>query len=323
MSSSRPFIWVSQALVLAILFSTALAARQVRPDRPPAAQRQRPAAEQNAPRIRAEVNLVSVLVSVTDAHHRPTPDLSRELFSLEEEGVPQKIDFFEPETQQPLDLILMVDASLSTLKELAAEREAAAHFIRQVVRPGDRLSVYQFDETVTKLSNFSNDVAQLQSAVRRITEGAGTSLYDAVFFGARAFGRNPSDRRRVIVLVTDAGETTSRTDFDTARKEALLSGTLLYSVIIRAVKGENGRSTAGEHALEAITDTTGGAMFFPDSVQDLDAIFDRIDRELRTQFRLGYYPHPRGPASTFRSITVRVKGNYEVRHRKGYFTAPE
>jgi Ca-activated chloride channel family protein len=89
------------------------------------------------------------------------------------------------------------------------------------------------------------------------------------------------------------------------------------------VKNESGRNTAGEHALETITDTMGGAMFYPDAIQELDAIFDRIDRELRTQYRLAYYPTPRGPANTYRSIEVKLTGNYQVRHRKSYLTGPQ
>jgi Ca-activated chloride channel family protein len=102
------------------------------------------------------------------------------------------------------------------------------------------------------------------------------------------------------------------------------SGALLYSIVIRPVKSESGRNTAGEHALETMTDTTGGAMFYPDSPQELDIIFDRIDRELRTQYRLAYYPNPRGPADTYRRIEVKVlNGDYHVRHRKTYLTGPQ
>lgn len=274
-------------------------------------------------RIRVEVNLVNVLVSVLDKNNRPAADLPKEVFELYEEGVEQKIEVFEPETQQPLDLVLMIDSSLSTQLERAFEKEAAAHFIRQVLRRGDRLSVYEMSETVTQLTVFSDDVPLLQGAVRRIPEGAGTSLYDAVYLGARALGRRDDTRRRVIVLVTDAGETTSRMDFESARQEALRAGALLYTILIRPVKTESGRNTAGEHALQTITETTGGAMFFPDEPQELDAMFERIDRELRTQYRLGYYPHPRGPAGSFRRVQVKVKGEYQVRHRAGYFTAGE
>jgi Ca-activated chloride channel family protein len=275
-------------------------------------------------RIRVNVNLVNVLVSVLDEKNRPAPDLPREAFQLFEEGVEQKIDKFEPETSQPLDLAIMIDASLSAHKEITFEQEAAAHFIRQVLRPGDRLSVFAVDENVTQLASFSDNVAELQAAVRRIPSGAGTSIYDAVLLGSRALARRGDERRRVIILVTDAGETTSHADFDAARKEAVRSNALLYTIVIRPVKNENGRNTAGEHALETMTDTTGGAMFFPDSPQELPAIFDRIDRELRTQYLLAYYPTPRGLANTYRSIVVTVTPtNYQVRHRKSYLTGPQ
>lgn len=274
-------------------------------------------------RIRREVNLVNVLASVLDKANRPAPDLPRESFEVYEEGVLQKVEVFESETHQPLDLALMIDASLSAQKEMVLEREAAAHFIRQVVRPGDRLSVFEFADSVTQLTQFSADVPALQAAVRRIEEGAGTSLYDAVLLASEALARRESDRRRVVVLVTDAGETTSRADFDSARRAALKAETLLYTIVVRPVKNESGRNTAGEHAIQTITETTGGAMFFPDQAAELDRIFDRIDRELRTQYRLGYYPHPRGTAESFRHITMRVKGDYTVRYRQGYFTAPD
>ncbi|MGB2901431.1 MAG: VWA domain-containing protein [Candidatus Acidiferrum sp.] len=287
-----------------------------------AADSQDPAAQRG--RIRVTVNLVNVLVSVLDEHNRPAPDLPLEAFQLFEEGVQQKIDKFESETLQPLDLAIMIDASLSAHKEITFEQEAAAHFIRQVLRPGDRLSVFCFDENVTQVAPFSDNVADLQAAVRRIPAGAGTSIYDAVLLGSRALERRGDDRRRVIILVTDAGETTSRADFDAARKEAVLSNALLYTIVIRPVKNESGRNTAGEHALETMTDTTGGAMFYPDSAQELGAIFDRIDRELRTQYRLAYYPNPRGPANTYRSIIVTVTpSTYKVRHRKSYLTGPQ
>src|SRR6266699_1920734 len=289
---------------------------------PPVDDPQDPAAQRG--RIRVNVNLVNVLVSVLDDHNRPAPDLPREAFQLFEEGARQKIDVFESETSQPLDLALMIDSSLSAHKEITFEQEAAAHFIRQVLRTGDRLAVFSFDENVTQVAAFSDNVPALQTAVRRIPAGAGTSIYDAVLLGSRSLESRGDDRRRVIILVTDAGETTSSADFDVARKEAVRANALLYTIVIRPVKSESGRNTAGEHALETMTDTTGGAMFYPDTPQELGAIFDRIDRELRTQYLLAYYPIPRGPANTFRSIQVTVTpADYHVRHRKSYLTGPQ
>jgi Ca-activated chloride channel family protein len=273
-------------------------------------------------RIRVSVNLVNVLVSVLDDNNRPAPDLPIEAFQIFEEGVPQKIEVFESETQQPLDIALMIDASLSAHKEISFEQQAAAHFIAQVLRPEDHLAVFAFDENVKQIAGFSDNVKFLQSAVQKIPDGSGTSIYDALVLGSSALEHRKEERRRVIIMVTDGGETTSRWDFEAARKAAVRANTLLYSIIVRPVKSESGRNTAGEHAIETITDTTGGAIFFPDAPQDLDIIFDRIDRELRTQYRLGYYPNPPGPANTYRSIQVKVLDNYKVRHRKTYLTGP-
>src|SRR5580658_5457171 len=270
--------------------------------------------------IRVQTNLVNILASVLDAHGQPIPDLTQDMFELSEEGLPQKIERFEAETNRPLDLALMVDSSMSTFKDLKFETESAAHFIRQVVRPGDTLSVFEFDEKVTQLSDFSSDVPKLQSAARRITSGTGTSIYDAIVLGSNELRRRPADRRRAIVLLTDAGETTSRWKFEDARRAAIASDALLYSVVIRAAN-ESGRNTAGEHALITITDSTGGAMFMVDETHPLDAMFDRIDRELRTQYLLGYYPTPVPPPGSRRHVTVKVSTGDIVRYRKEYFTA--
>lgn len=269
--------------------------------------------------IRVQTNLVNILASVIDAHGQPIPELTQDVFEISEEGVPQKIERFEAETNRPLDLALLVDSSMSTYKDMKFEAEAAAHFIRQVVRPGDTLGVFEFDEKVTQLSEFSADVPKLQEAVRRITPGAGTSIYDAILLSSNSLRRRPGERRRAIVMVTDAGETTSLSKFEDARRAAIASEALLYTIVIRPAN-ESGRNTAGEHALITITDSTGGAMFMVDEIQQLDATFERIDRELRTQYLLGYYPTPVPPPGSLRHVTLQVKSGDTVRYRKEYFT---
>jgi len=293
---------------------------QGNPNRPPWAQKTKsanssaktaanddePAVAQDRNKIKVSVNLVNVLVSVLDEHNRPAPNLPVEAFQLLDEDAPQKIAVFEKETQQPLDLALMIDASLSAQLGMPAQREAASKFIQQVLCPGDRLAIYGVDENVTQLAMFSDNVGHLQEAVRKVPAGAGTSIYDAVYLGSHALAKQGSDRRKVIILITDGGETTSHSDFESARREAVRTNTLLYTVVIRAMKSESGRNTAGEHALETITDTTGGAVFYPDTSAQIESIFDQINRELRTQYRLAYYPNPRGPADSYRRIDVTV-----------------
>jgi Ca-activated chloride channel family protein len=267
--------------------------------------------------IRIEVDLVNILASVTDRESRPIPNLPKEAFELYEEGVRQNIDIFEAETHLPLDMALMIDASMSTKLDFPLEREAAARFIAKIVRPADTLAVFAFDDNVHPLSDFTSSVPRLQQAVRNIKQGAGTAMYDAVYLGSSQLAKQKADRRRVIVLVTDAGETTSRASYDTARNAAVRSGAMLYTVCLRPMKSESGRNTAGEHALQSITEMTGGAMFFPDNASQLDTIFAQIDRELRTQYRLAYYPEHKA-SSELRKIEVRVKGGYTVRAREAY-----
>jgi len=303
------------------LFAGALAAVAAFSSAPFGAAQQQP---QQPPRsggtLRSQTDLVTVLASVTDTSNRPVPDLTQDAFQLSEEGVAQQIEKFEADTNRPLDLALMVDSSISTWKDLKFETEAAAHFIRQVVRPGDTLSVFSFDESVTRLADFSSDVTRLQEAVRRVAPGAGTSIYDAIVLGSGALRGRPVDRRRAIVLVTDGGETTSVSKFDQCRRAGVKSGALLYTVLIRPVKSEGGRNTAGEHALITITDAMGGDMFTLDDLSQMGDIFDQIDRELRTQYLLAYYPKPTPPPASNRHIQVAVTGGYNVRYRKEYYT---
>jgi Ca-activated chloride channel family protein len=183
------------------------------------------------------------------------------------------------------------------------------------------MSVFSFDEMVTQRTTFTEKVQTLTDAVAKIPDGAGTSIYDALLLGSQALGKRGGERRRVIILVTDGGETTSHAYFEAARRAALRGEVLLYTILIRVMKSENGRNTAGEHALQTITETTGGAMFFPESPQELPLIFDRIDAELRTQYRLAYYPNPRGAANTYRKIEVKMLPGYTARHRTAYLVA--
>jgi Mg-chelatase subunit ChlD len=191
--------------------------------------------QQQRGRIKVNVQLVSVLASVLDEHNRPAIDIAREKFHVFEEGVEQKLEVFESETKQPLDLELMIDASLSAHKEISFEQEAAARFIRAILRPDDRLAVYSVGEDVVQLAGFSDNIGTLESAVHKMPAGSGTSLYDAILLGSRQLERRAEDRRRVIIMVTDAGETTSYTDFDNARKAAVKSGALLYTIVVRPV----------------------------------------------------------------------------------------
>lgn len=276
---------------------------------------------QNASVIRVNTDLVNIYASVLDASGQPVIDLTKDDFQISENGMPQKIARFEAQTSRPLDLALMIDTSGSEYSELRFEAEAADQFITKVIRTGDSLGFFEFDEDVTEIGTFTDNIRQLQANVQRMQPGAGTSLFDAVVLGSKSLARLPQDRRRAIIIVTDAGETTSIAKFDDARRAAIASSALLYSIIVNPVQNENGRNTGGEHALITITDSTGGAIFYLNDVRQISKIFTRIDRELRTQYLIGYYPHPDPSPGSDRHVLLTVKGNYAVQYKKEYFAA--
>jgi len=277
-------------------------------------------------RMRTDVNLVSLTVSVQDNAGRPVTGLPREAFTVFDEGKQQEVAVFEGETQMPLDLALMIDTSLSATKELEFESAAALRFIQKVVRPQDTLAVYTFADHVDRLTPYTVDIEVLQGGLRRMRAGAGTSIYDAIYLASGELQHRPTARRRVIVLVTDAGETTSRASFEDARQAAIAAEALLYTIVIRAVKSEALRDLGGEHALTTIIDSTGGALFVADELNDLDRLYSEIDHELRTQYLLAFYPQPPPPKKSIRHIEVFVAaGNVaeiplRIRNRRIYLT---
>jgi Ca-activated chloride channel family protein len=276
--------------------------------------------------MHVKVNLVTVVASVLDAAGKPVAELPRQAFRISQDGQPQKIAVFERETNLPLDLALMVDTSLSAYGELKFEREAAEHFLRQVLRPGDRAAIFTFAYDVDELSPFTGNLRQLDSALARMRPGTGTSLFDAVFLGSRALAAQPAGRRRVLLLVTDAGETTSRTSYDQARNAAVRSGAMLYVILIRAVRSVNGRNTAGEHALDTVIASTGGATLPVYSSDQFGPMFSRVGEELRTEYLLGYYPDPEPVPGSYHQIRVWLAhsgapgaAKYRLEYRKEYF----
>lgn len=321
----RPLSLLAWALWCAATVWTGWAPAARALDRTQSARPEPRAAQREQPTIRREVSLVSVLASVQTREGQPVAGLPAEAFELYEEGAKQRIEVFEAETQQPLDLALLIDTSASTFKEFGFIREAAARFLRQVVRPGDRAAVFQFADTVEQLAEFTNRLETLEASLQRLETGSATAMYDALVLGAQTLERRPPGRRRVLLVITDAGESASLSSFEQARRAALTAEAMLYTILVRPVKSESGRNTRGEHALSTITEVTGGATYTVDEEGQFDSTFERINRELRTQYRLAYYPTPRPPAGAYRRIEVRVRREegepLVIRHRRGYFTS--
>lgn len=274
--------------------------------------------------FKVDVKLVNVFVTVTDEHGAPIASLKKENFELREDGKQQKLAVFDKESAVPLSIVLALDTSLSTRKDLPLELTSARRFAHAILRPVDALSLYEFSETVSEVTPFTSDLSRIDRGISRIRGGAATALYDALFLGAQRL--EPRQGRKVMVVITDGGDTVSKVDYREAVRAAQEAEAILYSIIVVPIEASAGRDTGGEHALIQLSEDTGGKYFYAASVPQLDDAFRKISDELRTQYLLAYYPSQRLSDSDFRRIQVTVSGvpeisSFSVHHRTGYYTS--
>ena len=273
--------------------------------------------------FKVDVKLVNVFVTVTDAHGAPVAALEKENFLLKEDGKSQKIAVFSRESALPLSIVLSVDTSLSTRKDLPLELLSARKFAHTILRPQDGLSVYKFSEEVSELVPFTSDLKKIDAGIDKVRNGSATALYDAIFLGSQALSRRQG--RRVMVVITDGGDTVSQVDYKEALRAAQESEAIIYSIIIVPIEASAGRDTGGEHALIQISDDTGGKYYYATSLPQLDDAFHKISDELRTQYLLAYYPTQSLSDSSFRRLQVDLAsppagGPFQVHNRAGYYT---
>jgi Ca-activated chloride channel family protein len=279
---------------------------------------------QSGTTIRVNVNLVHAVATVKTPAGQIVGTLQKGDFEILDNGVPQQIEVFEHQTDQKLSVALLVDVSGSTAKELAYEADSATRFIRALFaegNPEDALKLYTFNWRVTDETRgrYTRDVKTLSTILKGMKGEAGTALYDALFFAARDL--EPREGRKVIIVVTDGGDTGSQRNLQTALEEAQLADAVIYPVVVVPITNEAGRNIGGEHALQFMAEGTGGRPFFPAVGAALDKAFQDIITELRTQYLLGFYPHDVPlTKNRFHTLEVKVKRpGLQVSARNGYY----
>lgn len=280
-------------------------------------------AQQPDTTFKVSVKLVNVFVTVTDEHGAPVAGLTKDNFELQEDGKPQTIAVFDKESALPLSIVMDIDTSLSTRKDLPLELNSARRFAHAILRPVDAMSLYEFSEVVSEVVHFTSDLKAIDHGIDHPRLGAATALYDALYLGAQSLDSRQG--RKVMVVITDGGDTVSRVDYKEALRAAQEAEAIVYSIIVVPVEASAGRDIGGEHALIQLSEDTGGKYFYATSVPQLDEAFRKISDELRTQYLLAYYPSQRLSESDFRRIQVKVANVpsdavYLVRHRTGYYT---
>ncbi|MGA8869311.1 MAG: VWA domain-containing protein [Candidatus Sulfotelmatobacter sp.] len=287
----------------------------------PAAADKDPASDE-IPRFKIGTNEVNVVFTVTDKHGRRITDMKQGDFRVVDDSKPAaEIRSFHNETNLPLDVGLLIDASNSVRDRFKFEQESAIEFLNQTVRRRyDQAFVVGFDATPEVTQDFTDDTEALARGVRELRPGGGTAMYDALYYACRdKLLKKPLNEatRRAIILLSDGEDNLSHVTREEAIEMAQRADAIVYTISTN-ITGSKG---AGDKVLERIADATGGRAFFPFQIRDVANAFAEIQDELRSQYAISYKPADFKADGHFRTIEIVAndRKNFHVRARRGYY----
>jgi Ca-activated chloride channel family protein len=266
------------------------------------------------------VNEVRVVFTVTDRHGRYIKDLKRDDFRVIDDQKPAELRSFRSETDLPLQVGLLVDASNSVRDRFKFEQEAAIEFLNAIIRPRyDKAFVVGFDATPEVTQDFTDNTEGLSAGVRMLRAGGGTAMYDALYFACRdklLKQEQTGPVRRAIILLSDGEDNLSHVTREEAIEMAARAEVIVYTISTN-ISGMKGK---GDKVLERISEATGGRAFFPFQMRDVSDAFLSIQEELRSQYAVAYKPANFSADGRYRTIEILAQDrNLKVRTRKGYY----
>ena len=270
--------------------------------------------------VRITSNLVPIPVSVVDTKGNAVINLKLDDFELRVDGQPRPLsDLTRSETNVRMAMLFDNSGSLDFAREF--EKHAAIRFFHKVMRPKDEAAIYSIATDSYLAQPLTGNVARLEQTIAGFgkPEG-GTSLFDAIVDSAGYL--RPYTGRRVIVIVSDGIETTSHnSEFEFVMQRVLSDDCQVYVVQTGLYEGANLRALAAERRMEQLTEQTGGAVYLPKSIPELDLAFDQIAADLSQQYILSYYPAPEHRDGKLHVIDLRIKSRNDVRmrSRRGYY----
>jgi Ca-activated chloride channel family protein len=270
---------------------------------------------------------VNVIFTVTDKHGKFVKDLTRTDFKiLDNDRPPRQITDFQAETDLPLRVGLLIDASNSIRDRFLFEQQAATEFLRQIIRPKNDLAfVLAFDEIPDTTQDFTNDLDKLTRGIQGIQPGGGTALWDAVFYASRdKLLKENSPKgpvRKAIILVSDGDDNQSRVLQREAIEMAQRAGVIVYAISTNIMSSHDER---GDKNLKLLAEATGGRAFFPFKMEQLTDAFYDIQEELRSQYSVSYKPAQFELNGQYRAIRIVAdRKKLHVRAKKGYYVPRE
>jgi VWFA-related protein len=295
--------------------------------------------------LKTNANVVQLFFNVKDKKGGLIPNLPKDNFQIVEDGKPQSIKYFSAESNLPLTLGILIDASASQENVLDMEKQVGGAFLNEILREKDMAFVMSFDIGVDLLQDFTSNVRRLKAALNsvKINSGGnvgslpgmgggpvptssiprGTLLYDSVYLASHDQMAQQVDRKAMILL-TDGQDQGSQYKIRDAIEAAQKADTIVY-VLLCADRGFYGfGGYGGEGEMKKVTAETGGRVIeVGNKTEKLKAAFDQISQELRSQYNIGYTPTNTVKDGSFRKVEIRTKENYKIQARSGYFAVPE
>jgi Ca-activated chloride channel homolog len=285
-----------------------------------------PGPPQQGHRLKSDVDLVVLHVTVTDQRGDFVPDLTKGEFQVFEDKIPQDVSLFSRD-DIPVTMGLVIDNS-GSMREKRAQVNAAAMTFVKTSNPQDEAFVVNFNDEyyLDTDGDFTNNQQNLQDALARIDTRGSTALYDAVIGSLNHLKKGHKDKR-VLLLVTDGDDDASRMSFDDTIKAAEESNATIYTIGVFSEDDLRNDKRMVRHSKKVLTElaeATGGQAYFPANLDEVTPICEQVAHEIRNQYTIGYYPTNSSKDGTFRTVQVRVfppkgTGKVMVRTRTGYY----
>jgi VWFA-related protein len=292
------------------------------PGTAPAQQADPPDDFDPASTIVTRVNEVNMVFTATDKHGHFIKDLKKEdIQILDDTKQVTRIRSFSSQTDLPLQVALLVDASNSVRDRFKFEQEAAIEFLNQIVRPNyDKAFVVGFDATPEVTQDFTDNSEFLARGVRSLRPGGGTAMYDAIYFSCRdKLLKEPRSGpvRRAVIVLSDGDDNLSHVSREEAIEMAQRAEAIIYTISTNI----SGAKNKGDKVLERLSEATGGRAFAPFRIQDVADAFTEIQDELRSQYLVSYTPPDLIADGHFRPVEISAlsEKGLRVRSRHGYF----
>ncbi len=261
------------------------------------------------------VRLVELFTTVLDGSGRPVQAIDPGIFSVLEDGVPQTVRIVEPVGETPIRVVTLIDNSLSMRDRLEQTREAALQFLQRTLRPVDQAAVITFNRTPSVAVRLTNDMEELREGLTGLLAEDQTSLYDSLAYGLQYLSGVKG--QRAVLLLSDGMDRSSRLTFEQSLECARRAGIAVYTVGLGLPDGAKGE--AGDK-LQRMAAETGGRSYFVESTAELEGVYQQIERELRSQYRISYQSSNNSPKDGFRAVRVEVaQKGMEARTISGYY----